>query len=143
MGLIRKAIVVCALIGIMPSPPMDQGQGDQPSSLGASLAYMAAAADTFADFKGFCERKPSVCSTAGYFAVNFEGKVRYSARLISEWATTSTATKTQPVEQASAKPPKPVKKPDLRLATTADDDIGALIQNLHGPIVADKDPNKG
>lgn len=47
---------------------------------------MAAAAETFSDLRGFCARRPGVCETAGKLAVTMEGKAKYSAKLIYEWA---------------------------------------------------------
>ena len=91
MGLIRKAIFVGGVIFAMPSPPatMPAGQVVQSVADSTSWNYIAAAADTVADMKSFCERKPQVCITAQYLAVSMEGKARYSAKLIYEWANES------------------------------------------------------
>jgi Family of unknown function (DUF5330) len=93
MGLIRKAIFIGGALMAMPSPPAQVQTGavalSYPSS---SWTYIAAAADTVADFKSFCERKPQVCTTAQYLAGTLEGKAKYSAKLVYEWASETTAT---------------------------------------------------
>ena len=92
MGLFRKAIVLGAIIFVMPSPPSPENGGAAQSAANSStFAYVAAAVDTLADMKGFCERKPQVCTTAQYFAVTFEGKAKYGAKLIYEWANETAA----------------------------------------------------
>ncbi len=71
----------------MPSPPAQLQNGAvAPSAPSTSWTYIAAAADTVADLKSFCERKPQVCSTAQYLAGSLEGKAKYSARIVYEWA---------------------------------------------------------
>ena len=91
MGLIRKAIFAGGIIFAMPSPPavVQTGQVAQSMPDSTSWNYISAAADTVADMKSFCERKPQVCITAQYLAVSMEGKARYSAKLIYEWANES------------------------------------------------------
>lgn len=91
MGLIRKAIFMGGIIFAMPSPPATM-QADQTAQVmpdSTSWTYIAAAADTVSDLKSFCERKPQVCTTAQYIAGSVEGKARYSARLVYEWANES------------------------------------------------------
>jgi hypothetical protein len=96
MGLIRKVIVLGGALMAMPSPPpsLQNPAAAQAGYSSASWTYISAAADTVADVKGFCERKPQVCSTAQYLAVNVEAKAKYSARLIYEWANESATGKT-------------------------------------------------
>ena len=91
MGLIRKAIFVSGLVFAMPSPPaiMQAGQMVQATPDATSWAYFAAAAETVSDLKGFCERKPQVCTTAQYLAGSMEGKAKYGAKLVYEWANES------------------------------------------------------
>ena len=91
MGLIRKALVVGGIIFAMPSPPatVQTGQAAQSMPDSTSWNYISAAADTVADMKSFCERKPQVCITAQYLTISMEGKARYSAKLIYEWANES------------------------------------------------------
>jgi Family of unknown function (DUF5330) len=88
MGLIRKIIVVGGALMAMPSPPQTAQdtavvQAALPSS---SWAYISAAADTVSDMKDFCIRKPQVCGTAQYLVGTLEGKAKYSAKLVYEWA---------------------------------------------------------
>jgi Family of unknown function (DUF5330) len=92
MGMLRTLIVLGAAIAFMPSPPPDQA-GTEPASPG-TFAYMAAAAETMADMRGFCQRNPNVCVTAGAVTRTVEGKAKYSAKLIYEWANDD---KTKPV----------------------------------------------
>jgi Family of unknown function (DUF5330) len=87
MGMLRTLVILGAGLALMPSPP--RGEGEQPTGAG-SFAYLAAAAETFADVRGFCLRNPNVCSTAGSFANTVEGKAKYSAKLIYEWANEAT-----------------------------------------------------
>jgi Family of unknown function (DUF5330) len=93
MGLIRKIIVVSGALMAMPSPPpvVQNGTIVQASAQSSSWNYISAAAETVADMKSFCERKPNVCSTAQYLAVSLEGKAKYSAKLVYEWANESGA----------------------------------------------------
>jgi Family of unknown function (DUF5330) len=84
MGMIRNLVIVGAAIGFMPSPP----QGDNvaaPQTIGA-FAYMAAAAEAVADVRSFCLRNENVCVTASAVAQTMEGKAKYSAKLVYEWA---------------------------------------------------------
>jgi hypothetical protein len=85
MGMLRTLVVVGAGIAIMPSPPPSatDAAGAAPVS---SFAYLAAAAETVADMRSFCQRNPNVCVTAGAVAQTLEGKAKYSAKLVYEWA---------------------------------------------------------
>jgi hypothetical protein len=86
MGILRNAIILGAVAVAMPNPPASQqGPGVVPPTA-SSFAYLAAAADTFADVRAFCERRPGVCQTAGHLAITIEAKAKYSAKLIYEWA---------------------------------------------------------
>lgn len=101
MGLIRKIIVVGGALMAMPSPPAQvQTAATAVSYPSTSWTYIAAAADTVADLKSFCERKPQVCSTAQYLAGSLEGKAKYSAKLVYEWASESAATEPQSLGKA-------------------------------------------
>jgi hypothetical protein len=94
MGLIRKIIVVGGALMAMPSPPQtSQTAVTAPST---SWSYVSAAADAVSDFKGFCERKPQVCMTAQYLASTVEGKAKYSAKLVYEWASESSSPEEKP-----------------------------------------------
>ena len=110
MGLFRKAIVVGAIVFVMPTPPASENGGvAQATANSSTFAYIAAAVDTMADVKGFCERKPEVCATAQYFASSFEGKAKYSAKLIYEWANESASGRRSaslPADQAASDPIK-------------------------------------
>lgn len=92
MGLIRKAIFIGGLVFAMPSPPVTVQPGQTASVLpdSTSWAYITVAAETVADLKSFCDRKPQVCTSAQYIAGSMEGKAKYSAKLIYEWASEST-----------------------------------------------------
>ena len=104
MGLIRKAIFVSGLVFAMPSPPaiMQAGQMVQATPDSTSWAYIAAAADTVSDLKGFCKRKPQVCTTAQYIAGSMEGKAKYGAKLVYEWANESAIGKSATVAETTA-----------------------------------------
>jgi Family of unknown function (DUF5330) len=121
MGLIRKAIVIGGALMAMPSPPPDQtGNQVAISSPSTSWAYIAAATDTVADLKSFCERKPQVCGTAQYLAVTLEGKAKYSAKIIYEWANDSTSVishKPSSIQELAAADPIMTGTSGLRLTT--------------------------
>ena len=90
MGLIMKTLVVGGTLLALPSPPHSaQDDADQTANAEA-WGYISAAVETVSDFKGFCERKPQVCVTAQYLAEGLEGKAKYNAKLIYEWANEST-----------------------------------------------------
>lgn len=90
MGMLRNIIVVGAAIAFMPSPPPNELGTDSTQTV-SSFAYVAAAAETVADMRSFCQRNPNVCSTASAVAVTMEGKAKYSAKLIYEWANEATS----------------------------------------------------
>ena len=109
MGMLRTIIVVGAALAFLPSPPPGPA-GAQPAGPGA-FAYVAAAAETMADLRGFCQRNPNVCVTAGGVTRTVDGKARYSAKLIYEWANNGKAEPTIAVAdaiQTGSPPPKPV-----------------------------------
>ncbi len=140
MGLIRKIVVIGGAFLAMPSPPQtSQTAAVTPSS---SWTFITAAADTFSDFKGFCDRKPQVCVTAQYLAVSVEGKAKYSAKLLYEWASESTP----PALQGAAELAKvdPIKTSALgpELASiqkgTSTLHIEDLVPEWHGTLLPEK-----
>ena len=116
MGLIRKALIVGALFYALPSPPATPPVAGADASLQSStFASISAAAETFADVKGFCERRPQACVTGQYLVATLEGKAKYTARLLYEWANPTAPAQ---VAQTTEKKPLPkVGQPPLRLAT--------------------------
>lgn len=86
MGLLRNIAIVGAAIFAMPSPPAAEPADGTVAPTVSHFTYITAAAETFADLKGFCDRQASVCDTAGRIAVTMEAKAKYSAKLIYEWA---------------------------------------------------------
>ena len=75
MGLIRKAIVLGGILLALPSPPAVQQMADgQANFQSSTFATITAAADTVADFKGFCQRRPQACVTGQYLAYMLENK---------------------------------------------------------------------
>ncbi|MDE2385190.1 MAG: DUF5330 domain-containing protein [Alphaproteobacteria bacterium] len=122
MGLFRKAIVLGGILYALPSPPPEAlVAGGQPSLQSSTFATITAAADTVADFKGFCERRPQACITGQYLAYTLEAKAKYSARIIYEWANPNsgdgklTASATPAPAPATAK--SSLQPANLRLAT--------------------------
>jgi hypothetical protein len=108
MGILRTLIIVGGAIALMPSPPPGEPGSDalaRSASTGGAFMYMAAAAETVADMRTFCMRKPLVCSTAGAIANTMEAKAKYTTKLIYEWANEATAQNskaTLPVDLAKA-----------------------------------------
>lgn len=93
MGLFRKIIVVGGVLLVLPSPPQSAQNSASLAVSAETWGYISAAAETVSDFKSFCERKPQVCVAAQYLAVSLEGKAKYNAKLIYEWANESVANK--------------------------------------------------
>ena len=125
MGLIRKAIVIGGIIYALPSPPVIDPLVAVPASLQSStFATVAAAAETMADVKGFCERRPQACSTGHYLAVTFEGKARYAVKLAYEWANAAKGENAKPevppLRLATLSEQKPQTIEDLLRKTTAE-----------------------
>ena len=132
MGLIRKALVVGGILFALPTPPATQQVAGADASLQSStFATLSAAAETFADFKGFCERRPQACATGQYLAATLEGKARYSARLLYEWANPTPAPQIQTTQVKPLPVPKPG-QPPLRLATLTDAKPTTIEDLLHG-----------
>ena len=102
----------------LPTPPASlQVAGSDAAPQSSTFATISAAAETIADFKGFCERRPQACVTGQYLAATLEGKARYTARLLYEWANPTAPAQ---IQTAQVKPaPKPG-QPPLRLATLTD-----------------------
>jgi hypothetical protein len=159
MGLIRKAILIGGVIAAMPSAPPDSADQTQlaaQSSLGAGIAYVSAVGATVSDAKGFCLRQPQVCSTAQYVATSLQGKAKYSARLIYQWANDS-AVAAKPeaetgelVAEAPTKPeplapqaPALRKKTHVNVVDNSDLKIEDLINDIRGTLPPSKDPKKG
>ncbi len=106
MGMLKTLVVVGAAFALMPSPPPDPDAMQKAAGTG-SFAYLAAAAETVADMRSFCQRNPNVCVTAGAIGQTVEGKAKYSAKLIYEWANEATGDgrpKTLPADVALADP---------------------------------------
>jgi Family of unknown function (DUF5330) len=121
MGMLRTIIVLGAGFALMPTPP--PGEQAQYEANPGRFSYVAAAAETMADMRSFCQRNPNVCATAGAFARTAEGKAKYSVKLLYEWAD---AAKDNPKVMAS----DPVETAAL---TTIDDGCDTLTD-------ADKQP---
>jgi hypothetical protein len=106
MGILRKAVVATAIVFALPTPPETAGDKTVPPSV-STFAYLAAATDTLADLKGFCQRNPGVCTTAGVVAVHMEAKAKYGAKLIYEWANDAAdpqKANPEPMNEAAADP---------------------------------------
>jgi Family of unknown function (DUF5330) len=145
MGILRKAIVLGGIILAMPSPPAKVQTTQMAPAMADSTSwnYIAAAADTVADVKNFCDRKPQVCITARYIAVTMEGKAKYSARLLYEWASESTAGQTAmlPKNLAAADPINTSSMPAKLRGTLAENStlkIEDLVPEWHGTLSPDK-----
>ncbi len=120
MGLIRKALVLGGILFALPTPPASQQVASSDAALQSStFATFSAAAEAIADFKGFCERRPQACVTGQYLAVTLEGKARYTARLLYQWANPEAAPQIQTAQIKPVPAPK-ASQPPLRLATMTD-----------------------
>jgi hypothetical protein len=142
MGLLRKLIVVGGAFMAMPSPPqtVQTAQTVAAAAPSSSWAYLSAAADTVADVKDFCARKPQVCGTAQYLVGSLEGKAKYSAKLVYEWANES-ASGTKPQSLAKVDPIQ-TGSTNLRIANlglhNSTLEIEDLIPEWRGTLVPEK-----
>jgi hypothetical protein len=88
MSIIKTSFVMALVVFLMPSPPDNgqiasvQGQQQVPSQ----VDLVSAAGSTVTDMQSFCQRQPGVCQTAGYLMWKAEAKLKYSVKLIYEWA---------------------------------------------------------
>lgn len=96
MGILRSTLIIGAVFAALPSPPpgVDPAPASQAAGPG-TFAYLAAATETFADLRSFCERRPGVCTTAGYVADTMQAKAKYSFKLVYEWANSATQEQVQ------------------------------------------------
>jgi hypothetical protein len=93
MRIFRTIFLLGAVAFLMPSPPEDRmGMTAQISNDPPATEFLSAAVSTVADMRDFCIRRASVCDTAHYLAVKFEGKAKYSIELLYEWANQSNST---------------------------------------------------
>jgi Family of unknown function (DUF5330) len=147
MGLFIKAIIFGGVILAMPSPPPDLS-GSAATDISApssSWSYISAAAETVADFKNFCERKPQVCVTAQYMAGSLEGKAKYSAKLVYEWASAEPAKPKLPNKAKAAVQADPIQTGsiDMHLKGTLNENSTLRMEDLvpewHGTV----EPEKG
>jgi len=93
MRIFRTIFLLGAVAFLMPSPPEDRmAMTAQTSDDPPATEFLAAAVSTVADVGDFCTRRASVCDTAHYLAVKFEGKAKYSIELLYEWAHQSNGT---------------------------------------------------
>jgi Family of unknown function (DUF5330) len=138
MGMIRKIIVVGGALMAMPSPPQTSQTGTAAPS--SSWSYISAAVDTVSDFKSFCERKPDVCVTAQYLAGSIEGKAKYSAKLVYEWASESASPEQKlPGKLAKVDHIKTSSVgPELAAASTSTLRIEDLVPEWHGTLQPEK-----
>lgn len=100
MGILRTLLVLGAGFALLPSPPPDSS-GETAAQGPGSFAYLAAAAETVADLRGFCQRNSNTCVTAASVSRVIEGKAKYSAKLVYEWANDTSGSKTA---EATVKP---------------------------------------
>lgn len=93
MRIIRTILLLGAVAFLMPAPPEDRmAMTAQTSDDPPATEFLAAAVSTVADMRDFCTRRASVCDTAHYLAVKFEGRAKYSIELLYEWANQSNST---------------------------------------------------
>jgi Family of unknown function (DUF5330) len=84
MRIFRTLFILTAAVLLIPSPPED---GIGMAGAGPSTPEMLGAAfSTVADLKGFCERQPGVCTTAGFVVGKLEAKAKHGVKLIYDWA---------------------------------------------------------
>jgi Family of unknown function (DUF5330) len=145
MGLIRKIIVLGGIIAAMPSQPHSAQDVNVAQLDVASWSYISAAAETVSDFKSFCDRKPQVCVTAQFLAGSLEGKAKYSAKLVYEWANVATVAPQRKVKAPAAS----AKVDEIRTSTFDTNEVATavnsstlkiedVIPEWHGSLAAEK-----
>jgi hypothetical protein len=145
MGMIRKIIVVGGALLAMPSPPPSEhtggvAQNTMPSS---SWTYISAAAETVADVKGFCARKPQVCGTAQYLAASLEGKAKYSAKLVYEWASESSSGSSYMPQSLALADPIKTGSADVQVASSLSGNTTLRMEDLIPEWRGTIEPEKG
>lgn len=90
MRVFRTIFLLAVATFFIPSPPQDRLEMSAATSEDPpATEFLSAAFSTVADMRDFCTRQASVCDTAHYLAVKFEGKAKYSIELLYEWANES------------------------------------------------------
>jgi hypothetical protein len=145
MGLIRKIIVVGGALMAMPAPPQTVQNGNivQAVAPSSSWAYISAAADTMADVKDFCARKPQVCGTAQYLVGSLEGKAKYSAKLVYEWANESATGNPHKLQNLAKADPIQTGSTDTRFASLGLHNSTLEIEDLIPQWRGTLEPEKG
>ncbi len=106
-----KTILILALGAVMlPSPPPEEyvRAGLEENAAPAGGAELALAAMRAADdIGGFCARQPLVCKTATRTWRGLEVRLKYSVRLLYEWANGARAASARAVPAEAASRPSP------------------------------------
>lgn len=91
MKLIKYSMIAAVGVFLLPAPPPDSYatmQGGTRINLETG-EVLSAAAMTYSDVSGFCQRQPGVCSTAGQAFTAFETRAKYNFQRLYEWSQSS------------------------------------------------------
>jgi len=91
MKLIKYSLIAAVGVFLLPAPPPDTFavmQGGTRINLQTG-EVLSAAASTFSDVSGFCQRQPAVCSTAGQALSALEVRAKYNFQRLYEWSQSS------------------------------------------------------
>lgn len=91
MKLIKYSLIAAVGAFLLPAPPPDSFavmQGGTRINLETG-EVLGAAASTYADMSGFCERQPGVCQTAGQIFASLEVRAKYNFQRLYEWSTSN------------------------------------------------------
>lgn len=106
MRIIRTLVLLTAVVVFMPSPPEERlGTADETAP--PATEFLSAAFSAVADMRDFCSRQAAVCDTAHYLAVKLEGKAKYGAELLYDWANERAEQPAADVTTASGEPARP------------------------------------
>ncbi len=91
MKLIKYSLIAAVGVFLLPAPPAENFavmQGGTRINLQTG-EVLSAAASTFSDVSGFCQRQPAVCSTAGQALSALEVRAKYNFQRLYEWSQSS------------------------------------------------------
>ena len=91
MKLIKYSLIAAVGVFLLPAPPPDSFavmQGGSRINLETG-EVLSAAASTYSDVSGFCERQPAVCSTASQVFSALETRAKYNFQRLYEWSQSS------------------------------------------------------
>ena len=134
MKIIKYSLLAACGAFLLPSPPAEHFavmQGGTRINLETGEG-LSAAALTFSDVTGFCQRQPDVCNTAGQMFTSLEMRAKYNFQRLYEWS------KSSPSSQSAPKPPALNIKTEQSARLDLDQIITGSIKTRSGKIAGYK-----